>query len=78
MGHVVRRANRGPPKRSACRSPGRAARSVRRNRGEPGRIAGVADWMVLVEAGDGLLEGGDAVDQLGEAVAGQAATLEPL
>jgi hypothetical protein len=34
--------------------------------------------MVLVEAGDGLLEGGDAVDQLGEAVAGQAATLEPL
>jgi hypothetical protein len=32
--------------------------------------------MVLVKAGDGLLEGGDAVDQLDEAVAAQAATLE--
>jgi hypothetical protein len=32
--------------------------------------------MVLVRAGDGLLEGGEAVDQLGEAVAAQAATLE--
>jgi hypothetical protein len=49
---------------------------LRRNRGEPGCIAGVAVWIVLVKAGDGPLEGGDAVDQLGEAVAAQAATLE--
>jgi hypothetical protein len=52
------------------------AQRLRRNRGEPGCIAGVAVWMVLVKAGDGPLEGGDAVDQLGEAVAAQAATLE--
>jgi hypothetical protein len=39
-------------------------------------LQGVAVWMVLVKAGDGLLEGGDAVDQLGEAVPAQAAALE--
>jgi hypothetical protein len=41
-----------------------------RNRGQPGCLAGVAVWMVLVRARDGPLEGGDLVDQLGEARGG--------
>jgi hypothetical protein len=47
----------------------------RRNGGEPGCIADVPVWMVLVKAGEGPLEGGDALDRLFEAVGAQAATL---
>jgi hypothetical protein len=48
----------------------------RRSGGEPGCIADVPVWMVLVTAGDGPLEGGDALDRLAEAVAAQAGALE--
>jgi hypothetical protein len=53
-----------------------ARREGRRNGAEPGCIAGVPVWMVLVTAGDGPLEGWDALDPLGEAVGAQPGTVE--
>ena len=49
---------------------------MRRNCGEPGCIADVPVWMVLVTAGEGALEGWDALDPLYEAVRAQPAALE--